>query len=206
MEYQDVRAKNDKQVRAWNVNFTTSLQDLFAPVATSSHSCIVLPPTNAIHFDLKPHVIQLLPSFYGLDHENPYGHVKKFKDMYSTFKFQNFSEESVHLRLFPFSLQDKARAWLDSNTAGSITSQESLLSKFYNKFFAMSKVNESRNETSSFTQKEDEKFFQSQERFKELLIKCPPHGYEKWRLVQFFYQGLTQPNCSMIELMSGGAF
>jgi len=25
---------------------------------------------NAIHFDLKPHVIQLLPTFYGLDLEH----------------------------------------------------------------------------------------------------------------------------------------
>jgi hypothetical protein len=39
-----------------------------------------------------------------------------------------------------------------------------------------------------------------------LLIKCPPNGYEKWRLVQFFYQGLSQPNRSMIESMNGGAF
>jgi hypothetical protein len=37
-------------------------------------------------------------------------------------------------------------------------------------------------------------------------MKCPPHGYEKWRLVQFFYHGLSQSNCSMIELMNGGAF
>jgi hypothetical protein len=37
-------------------------------------------------------------------------------------------------------------------------------------------------------------------------MKCSPHGYEKWRLVQFFYQGLSQHNCSMIELMNGGAF
>jgi hypothetical protein len=37
-------------------------------------------------------------------------------------------------------------------------------------------------------------------------MKCPPHGYKKWRLVQFFYQGLSQPNHSMIELMNGGAF
>jgi hypothetical protein len=69
-ENPDVRAENEEQVRAWNVDFTTSLLDLFAHVATSFHSCIVLPPTNATHFDLKPHVIQLLPSFHGLDNEN----------------------------------------------------------------------------------------------------------------------------------------
>jgi hypothetical protein len=182
-----VRPENEEQVRAWDVDFTTSLRELFAPIATSSHLCIVLPPTNATHFDLKPHVIQFLPSFHGPDHENPYGHVKTFKDICATFKFQNFSEESVHLILFPFSLQGRARAWLDSNTPGSITSWESLLSKFYNKFFPMSVVNECRKEISSFTQEVDEKFSKSWECFKDLLIKCPPHGYEKWRLVQFFY-------------------
>jgi len=52
-------------------------------------------------------------------------------------------------------------------------------------------VNECRKEISYFTQEEDEKFSESWERFQEMLIKCPPHGNEKWRLVQFFYQGLT---------------
>jgi hypothetical protein len=56
-ENHDVRAENDEQIRTWNVDFTTSLRELFAPVVTSSHLCIVLPPTNATHFDLKPHVI-----------------------------------------------------------------------------------------------------------------------------------------------------
>jgi hypothetical protein len=64
-EYQDARVEHMEQRRAYDVDFTTSLRELFAPVATSSHSCIVLPPTNATHYDLKPHVIQLLPSFYG---------------------------------------------------------------------------------------------------------------------------------------------
>jgi hypothetical protein len=68
-----------EQIQAYDVDFTTSLRGLFAPVATSSHLYIVLPPTNATHFDLKPHVIQLLLSFHGLDHESPYGHTKKIQ-------------------------------------------------------------------------------------------------------------------------------
>jgi hypothetical protein len=78
-EYQDASVGNGEQRRAYDVDFTTSLRELFVPVATSSHSCIVLPPTIATHYDLKPHVIQMLPSSYDLDHENPYFHVKKFK-------------------------------------------------------------------------------------------------------------------------------
>jgi hypothetical protein len=133
-EYQDAKAGNGEQRRAYDVDFTTSLRELFTLVATSSHSCIVLPPTNAIHYDLKPHVIQMLPSFYCLDHENPYSHVKKFKNICATTKFQKFSEEAIHLRLFLFSLHDRAMEWLDSNAPGSITSWEELLKQFYNKF------------------------------------------------------------------------
>ena len=86
-EYQDAREENVEQIRAYNVDFITSLRELFAPVATSSHLCIVLPPTNVTHFDLKPYAIQLLLSFYGLDHENPYAHVKKFRNISATTKF-----------------------------------------------------------------------------------------------------------------------
>jgi hypothetical protein len=175
----NMNAGENERHKGENVDHTRSLRDLFAPVEINSPSCIVLPPTNATHFYLKPHVIQLLPSFYGLDLENRYCHVKKFKDICATFKFQNFSEESVHLRLFHFSLHNRIKAWLDSNMPGSITSWENLLNKFYNKFFPMSKVNEYKKEISSFTQKEDEKFFENWERFQDMLIKCPPRGYEK---------------------------
>jgi hypothetical protein len=166
----------------------------------------VLPPTNATHYDLKPNIIQMLPFFYGLEHENPYSNVKKFKNICATTKFQNFSEEVVHHRLFPIFLHDRAMEWLDSNAPRSITSWEELLKQLYNKFFPMSRVNEARKEINSFTQDKDEKFSKCWARFKDLLIKCPPHGYEKWRLMQFFYQGLSQTNHSMIESMNGGAF
>jgi hypothetical protein len=118
----------------------------------------------------------------------------------------NFKISLKSQSILDFSLQGRDKAWLDSNTPRFITSWESLLTKFYSKFFPMFAMNECRKEISSSTQKKDEKFFGSWECFKDLLIKCPPHGYEKWRLVQFFYQGLTRSNRSMIESMNGGAF
>jgi hypothetical protein len=205
-ENEDARAGNGEHRRMYELDFTTALHELIAPTAVSFHSCIVLPPTNATHYDLKPHVIQMLPSFYGLDHENPYSHVKKFRSITATTKFQNFSEESVNLRLFPFSLHDRATEWLDSLAPRSITTWKELLKQFYHRFYPMSRVNDARKEISSFSQDEDEKFTECWTRFKDMLMKCPPHGYEKWRLVQFFYQGLSQTNRSMIELMNGGTF
>jgi hypothetical protein len=95
-----------------------TLIELFAPITTDTPSCIVLPATNATHFDLKPSVIKILPTFNGLENEDPYAHVKEFLERCNTFKFQNFSDESVQLRLFPFSLSGRAKAWLHSNMPG----------------------------------------------------------------------------------------
>ena len=103
-----------------------TLKELFSPISNNPPSCIILPETTASHFELKPHIINLLPNFHGMEKEDPYMHVKDFLDICSTFKFQNFTDYSVHLRLFPFSLKDKAKAWLNSLPAGVITSWDTL--------------------------------------------------------------------------------
>ena len=64
-----------------------TLRDYSTPFQFNYPSCIVLPPTTASHFELKPRVIQLLPTFYGLEKEDPYYHVKEFLDICATFKF-----------------------------------------------------------------------------------------------------------------------
>jgi hypothetical protein len=37
-------------------------------------------------------------------------------------------------------------------------------------------------------------------------MKCLPLGFEPWRLIQFFYNKLTQPEHYMIEFINGGGF
>jgi len=39
-----------------------------------------------------------------------------------------------------------------------------------------------------------------------LLNTCPHHGFETWRLVSYFYEGLTLKDRQMIELMCNGTF
>ncbi|KAH9801427.1 hypothetical protein KPL71_001026 [Citrus sinensis] len=183
-----------------------TLREYFSPLVANQPSCIVLPQTTATHFELKPSVIQLLPSFYGLEREDPYLHINEFLDICSTFRFQNFNDESIRLRMFLFSLKDKAKAWLNSLPAGSISTWDELSNKFLTKFFPMSKTNALRREISDFYQREGEQFYECWERFNDLLLKCPHHGFEKWRLIQCFYNGLTMSNRHMVEYMNGGRF
>ena len=66
-----------------------TLKERFAPNGTQPSKCIVLPNTNATYFELKPAILQFLPTFYGKENENLYTHVE-FLDICSTFKFQSF--------------------------------------------------------------------------------------------------------------------
>src|SRR3954463_3595241 len=183
-----------------------TLKELFSPISANPPSCIVLPEVSVSHFELKPQIFNLLPNFYGFGREEPCMPLKDFLDICSTFKFQNFTDDSILLLLFPFSLKDKAKAWLNSLPAKVITSWEILVQKFLAKFFPMSRTNALRKEITDFAQRDNEMFSECWERFKDLLLKCPHHGFEVWRLVQYFYNGLVQADRSMIESMKGGRF
>lgn len=71
------------------------VKDLFAPITTSPPSCIVVLEITTSHFELKPHIINLLPNFHDLEREDLYMHNKVFLSICLTFKFQNFMEDSV---------------------------------------------------------------------------------------------------------------
>jgi len=59
------------------------LREYLHPLKQTTPSCIVL-PVNHHRFNLKPNTIQLLPTFHWMDYENPYTHMKEFKDVCGT--------------------------------------------------------------------------------------------------------------------------
>jgi len=97
-------------------NRVSSLREHMNPIRTSAPSCIVFSP-DASHFNFKPGIIQLLPSFHGLDLENPYLHLREFEEVCNTY---NTYILLPSFQLFPFSLKDKAKTWLQNFRPGSI--------------------------------------------------------------------------------------
>ena len=81
-------------------------------------------------------MIQMLPIFQELTNENPYQHVRKFEHICGTIKYNQMTEESLKLRLFTFSLYEKAKAWLLSLQTGTITNWVDLADVFYEKFYS----------------------------------------------------------------------
>jgi hypothetical protein len=100
-------------------NRVRTLKEHMNLTRTSALSCIVFSP-DASHFNFKSGIIQLLPSFHGLDLENPYLHLREFEEVCNTYNDLNCSINTIRLKLFPFSLKDKAKTWLQNLRPGSI--------------------------------------------------------------------------------------
>ena len=90
---------------------------------------------------------------------------------------------------FVFSLKDKARSWLYTLKPRSIGSWGEMAKDFFKKHFPPHKVQQVKRRIASFVQGENETLYQAWERYKDLFNFT--HGYEDWRLVSYFYEGLT---------------
>jgi hypothetical protein len=85
-------------------NRVRTLIDHMNPTRTSAPSCIVF-PLDASHFNFKPDIIQLLPSFHGLDLENPCLHLREFEEVCNSYNDSNCSMNTIRLKLFPFFIE-----------------------------------------------------------------------------------------------------
>ncbi|GJY96678.1 reverse transcriptase domain-containing protein [Tanacetum coccineum] len=84
------------------------------------------------------------------------------------------------------------KTWqLAKNTRNSILTWDDLVSKFINFFFPPSKTTNLRNEITNFRQIAQESFSEAWERFKELLRKCPHHGFSLMHQLDTFYNSLS---------------
>ena len=110
------------------------------------------------------------------------------------------------MKLFPLSLNDKAKNWLNSLRLYSIRNWGDLQSMFLQKFFPTHRTSALKNEISNFKAMEDGKFFACWEIFKEMVATCPHHRFKNWMLVSYFYEGMPPPMKQLLETMCGGNF
>ena len=70
--------QHSQQAQEDNLNAFRSMRDRMHPPRMSAPSCIV-PPTEQLV--IRPHIVPLLPTFHGMESENPYAHIKEFEDV-----------------------------------------------------------------------------------------------------------------------------
>ncbi|CAN6482738.1 unnamed protein product [Victoria cruziana] len=182
------------------------LRDFFVPSEYDHGSGGVGPLVGPNQYEIKAATINMLPSLYGLANEDPYRYLDLFLDVCATVKISNVEDGALRLRLFPFSLKDRARDWLKSlPPAVSIYMWEDLQREFLKKYFPIGKTNHYRRAILLFTALEGESFHQAWERMKDLLRKCPHHQIPRWQVLQGFYDGLIEPHRQVIDSSCGGS-
>ncbi|XP_073304614.1 uncharacterized protein [Primulina huaijiensis] len=173
------------------------------PSLDGARPSIVRPTFRANQFEIKPAIIQMIQNtvqFGGNALNDPNTHIADFLEICDTFKFNGVSDDAVRLRLFPFSLRDKAKSWLNCLPAGSITTWDDMAKTFLLKYFPPSKTMKLQADITTFSQFEQESLYEAWERYKDLLRRCPHHELTLGLVVQTFYYGLISSNRTMIDV------
>ncbi|GJT00244.1 reverse transcriptase domain-containing protein [Tanacetum coccineum] len=141
---------------------------------------IVLPAIIAENFELKVRLLTLVTSsqFHGFERDDPHSHIRWFNKITSTLKYKNVPHDVIKLMLFPFSLEGAARIWLEKEPPRSIHTWEDL--RF------------------------DETFSKAWDRFKDLVCKCPHHGFLELHQIDTFFNALTQSDQDSLNAAADG--
>ena len=126
-------------------------------------------------------------------------HIKEFEDVCNTFQEGGASIDLMRLKLFPFTLKDKAKIWLNSLRPRSIQTWTDLQAEFLKKFFPTHRTNGLKRQISNFSAKENEKLYECWERYMEAINACPHHGFDTWLLVSYFYNGMSSSMKQLLE-------
>ncbi|KAE8671398.1 ocs element-binding factor 1-like [Hibiscus syriacus] len=199
-----VDSSSDSEVEGTMANEERTLRELAAPNENQQPLCIDY-PTLEVAFELKSGLIHLLPTFHGLDNEDPHKHLKEFHVVCSSMRPQGVTEEQVKLRAFPFSLVDRAKDWLFYLPPGSVTTWADMVRLFLDNFFPASRAAGIRREICGIKQKDIETLHEYWEQFKRLCASCPQHGISEQLLIQYFYEGLLPMERKMMDAASGGS-
>ncbi|CAM8947286.1 unnamed protein product [Rhodiola kirilowii] len=196
----------DDQQRPLQQPVRRTLGDYTVPRVSGFQLAIAPPGIANNTWEIKTGLIQMVQNnqFSGRMNEDPHQHLKRFVQMCNTVKTNGVPPESYYLRLFPFSLSDKASRWLDSHAEGTFTTWGKLAEAFLQQYFPPSKTAHFRNQIISFRSMDGETLYEAWERYKELTRLCPHHNLELWQIIDTFYQGIDQGMCTLINQAAGG--
>ncbi|KAM1063632.1 hypothetical protein ACFX2A_028374 [Malus domestica] len=117
----------------------------------------------------------------------------------------NVDGSILKMKVFPFSLLEKAKDWLYELAFGTITFWESMKRAFLEKFFPTSRVILLRKRISGIQQNQGESFLAYYKHFKTLVALCLQHQMKEELLLQYFYEGLLPIERQMLDASVGGA-
>ena len=110
-----------------NPNEYRSIRDHIHSPRVGTPSCIMPPLEDMI---VIPYIVPLLPTFHGMESENPYSHIQEFEEVCNTFKEDASYMDLMRLKFFPLTLKDKAKIWLNSLRPRTIWNWKKMQAEF----------------------------------------------------------------------------
>jgi len=118
-----------------------TLQEFSAPSLENIPTCPRYEVEGAPEFELKSCLNNLVQAtqFSGKAHEDASTHLQNFLEIGSTISINGIDKDIILLRLFPFSLEGRARKWFYTNQE-NINNWTNLSDAFLAKFFPIGKT------------------------------------------------------------------
>ncbi|KAI3766101.1 hypothetical protein L2E82_16151 [Cichorium intybus] len=103
-----------------------SVASHFQPHEYDDSSPIYIPDNIESQVEIRPQLLGILPEFRGYKQDDPYNHLYEFIAIANANNPRNTNRNIFRLRLFPFTLKDKAKYWFTSLPSNSITTWDQL--------------------------------------------------------------------------------
>ncbi|KAK9018939.1 hypothetical protein V6N11_033984 [Hibiscus sabdariffa] len=184
-----------------------TVHDYLAEDLEGLNPAVTIPEFEAEHFELKPVMINMLNTlgqFGRSPAKNARQYLKSFLEICNSFKIHGVSNDVLKLKLFSYSLTDKAKAWLNNLPPGSLQSWTDICRTFLGKFSYSNMTDHLRNQITSFRQEDDEAMHEAWERYRDLFRCCPMHGLPEWNQVSIFYNSVNTPTRMMLDASDNG--
>nr|AAN04949.1 Putative retroelement [Oryza sativa Japonica Group] len=165
-------------------------------------------PIYTTGYEIRPKLISMVREnpFSSFDLENPYHHLRDFEQVCSCLKIRGMRQEIVLWKLFPFSLQERAKQWYTSTVGCVNGSWEKLRDRFCLAFFPVTRITTLRVEILSFKQIENESIGAAWSRFTNLVQSGPTLSLPEYVLLQHFHTGLDKESAFYMDITAGGSF
>jgi hypothetical protein len=134
-------------------------------------------------------MVQAQP-FFGLENKNHCHHLWEFEEMCSCLSILGMTQETLHLKLFPLSLIEKAKQWYTHAVGSTNEDWDELKNKFFLAFFPGSRIMSLPKAIRDFEQYEKESIGAAWARFSMLIHASPDLSLPDGVLLHLFCSGL----------------
>jgi hypothetical protein len=117
-----------------------TIHQLFAPKGKFLEPPQSSKAITASSYERFPSFIAMVleQTFSGFDYENPYHHLREFEQLCACLTISGMSQDTLQWKLFPFSLDERAKQWYAHNIGKVAGDLKELRNKFCFTFFPIS--------------------------------------------------------------------